>query len=98
MVEEYVSKQEFNNLKDEVQEMKKEMSASNKLLSEIDKKIDVISEKITSGNKMDELKLQPLVKRVEILEDNHKYLSRTVAGTIIGIIIKVFFDISKMMT
>lgn len=93
MEESYVSKQEFNILREEVQEMKKEM----KLLPEIDKKIDVITEKVTIGNQMDELKLKPLIRRVEILEDNNKYLSRTMAGTIIGIVIKLFFDLSKLV-
>lgn len=95
MAEEYVSREEFNTLKKEVQDIKKEMAENQKILQDIDKKIDVIAEKIVSGEKIDELKLQPLVRRVDKLEENHSWLSKTVAGTIIGIIIKLIFDISN---
>lgn len=95
MVEDFVSRKEFENLKTEVQELKEEVSEYKKLLLQIDKKIDVISEKIANGEKIDELKLQPLEKRVSKLEENHAWLSKTVAGTIIGIVIKIIFDITK---
>lgn len=95
MVEEYVSREEFNTLKREVQDIKKEMAENQKILQEIDKKIDVIAEKMISGEKIDELKLQPLEARVKKLEENHSWLTKTVAGTIIGIIIKLIFDISN---
>lgn len=95
MAEEYVSREEFNTLKKEVQDIKKEMAENQKILQDIDKKIDVIAEKIVSGEKIDELKLQPLARRVDKLEENHSWLSKTVAGTIIGIIIKLIFDISN---
>ena len=95
MSEEFVSRNEFNGLKQEVQELKEEISEYKQLLTQIDKKCDVITEKIASGEKMDELKLQPLEKRVSKLEENHSWLSKTVFGTIIGIVIKLIFDISK---
>lgn len=95
MSEEFVSRNEFNSLKAEVQEIKEEVSEYKTLLTQIDKKIDVIAEKISNGEKIDELKLQPLEKRVTKLEENHSWLSKTVAGTIIGIVIKIIFDITK---
>lgn len=79
MTEEFVSREEFNTLKKEVQDIKKEMAENQKILQAIDKKIDVIAEKMVSGEKIDELKLQPLEKRVEKLEENHSWLSKTVA-------------------
>lgn len=95
MSEEYVGREEFNNLKSEVQELKEEVSEYRKLLQQIDKKIDVIGEKITNGEKMDELKIAPIVSRVSKLEEHQSWLSKTVAGTIIGIVIKLIFDISN---
>ena len=91
-MEEFVSKVEFEGLKSEVQELKKETDENKKLLQQIDKKIDVIAEKLVSNDKMDELKMQPIVNRVQKLEDNQSWLSKTVAGTILGIIIKIIFD------
>lgn len=79
MSEDFVSRNEFNSLKQEVQELKEEVGEYRGLLQTIDKKIDVIGEKINNGEKMDELKLQPLEKRVTKLEENHSWLSKTVA-------------------
>ena len=79
MSEEYISRNEFNGLKQEVQELKEEVSEYKGILTQIDKKIDVIGEKIANGEKIDELKLQPLEKRVTKLEENHSWLSKTVA-------------------
>lgn len=76
---EFVSRNEFNGLKQEVQELKTEMDENKKILVVIDKKIDVITEKIANGEKIDELKLQPLEKRVTKLEENHSWLSKTLA-------------------
>ena len=95
MSEEYVNREEFNNLKQDVQELKEEVNEYKSLLQKIDKKIDVISERMTSADKIDELKMQPLVNRVQKLEDNQSWLSKTIAGTIIGISIKILFDIYK---
>lgn len=95
MANEFVSREEFENLKEEVQELKEEVSEYKTLLLQIDKKIDVIGEKIATGEKMEELKLQPITNRVAKLEENQSWLSKTVAGTIIGIVIKIIFDISN---
>lgn len=95
MAENFVSRDEFNSLKQEVQELKIEMNENKAILMSIDKKIDVITERISNADKIDELKLKPLTKRIETLEDSHKWLQRTVGATIIGIIIKIIFEVSK---
>ena len=74
MPEEFVSRNEFNNLKNEVQELKEEVTEYRSLLQQIDKKIDVIGEKIANGEKIDELKIQPIEKRLQKLEDNQGHL------------------------
>ena len=91
MSEDFVSRNEFNSLKQEVQELKEEVGEYRGLLQTIDKKIDVIGEKINNGEKMDELKLQPIINRVNKLEEAQSWTIKTVAGTIIGIIIAVLF-------
>lgn len=95
MAENFVSREEFNSLKQEVQELKIEMNENKGILISIDKKIDVITERISNADKIDELKLKPINKRLDELEDRHKWLSRTVLATIIGILIKILFEISK---
>ena len=87
MSEEFVSRNEFNNLKNEVQEIKEEVTEYRSLLQQIDKKIDVIGEKIANGEKIDELKIQPIEKRIQKLEDNQGWLWKLCASIIItGII------------
>ena len=84
---EFVSRNEFNNLKNEVQELKEEVTEYRSLLQQIDKKIDVIGEKIANGEKIDELKIQPIEKRLQKLEDNQGWLWKLCASIIItGII------------
>ena len=95
MSENFVSRNEFNSLKQEVQELKTEMDENKKILVVIDKKIDVITERIANGDKIDDLKLKPLNKRVSDLEEGYKWLQRTVGATLIGIAIKIFFEVSK---
>lgn len=87
MSEEYISRNEFNGLKQEVQELKIEVNEYKGILTQIDKKIDVIGEKIANGEKIDELKIQPIEKRIQKLEDNQGWLWRLCASIIItGII------------
>ena len=87
MSEEYVSRNEFNGLKQEVQELKIEVNEYKSILTQIDKKIDVIGEKIANGEKIDELKIQPIEKRIQKLEDNQGWLWKLCASIIItGII------------
>ena len=87
MSEEYISRNEFNGLKQEVQELKIEVNEYKSILTQIDKKIDVIGEKITNGEKIDELKIRPIEKRLQKLEDNQGWLWKLCASIIItGII------------
>lgn len=97
MSEEFVNKMEFNMLKEEVNKIKKETEESSKLLLEIDKKIDIINEKIVTADKIDDLKFTPMEKRLKKLEDDQSWLWKTVIGTIIGLAIKVFLDVSKIL-
>lgn len=97
MTEEYVSREEFENLKEEVKEIKKEMTESSKLLQEIDKKIDVINEKIVTADKIENLKINPLEERVKNLEENRKWITRTVLGEVIAIIFTVVVYVLQLM-
>ena len=83
----FVIREEFDALKNEVKEIKEEINEYKGLLQQIDKKIDVITERVSNGAKMDELKLQPLSKRIEKLEENQSWLWKLCASIIItGII------------
>lgn len=95
--DEFVTKTEFNNLKEEVNTIKQDLDESQKLLVLIDKKIDVISEKIISNDKIEDLKLTPLEKRVTKLEDSQLWLRRTIAGSIIAIIFEAIVFVIKLM-
>jgi len=87
MSEDFVSRNEFNGLKQEVQALKIEVNEYKGILTQIDKKIDVIGEKIANGEKIDELKIQPIEKRLQKLEDNQGWLWKLCASIIItGII------------
>lgn len=96
-MENYVNRVEFEALKDEVREIKEEMSVNSRLLQTIDKKIDVINEKIITSDKIEDLKYAPIEKRVKKLEDGSEWLKRTLGATIIGIVIKIIFDVSKVV-
>ena len=97
MVEEYVSRNEFEQLKEEVCEIKQEMAESSKILQAIDKKIDVIDAKIVTADKIDDLKLTPLEKRVSTLEESQKWLRTTVIGGIITVVIAAIVHVLKTM-
>ena len=114
MSSEYVNREEFESLKQEVHELKSEVKSeflkSNEFLQKIDKKIDVIFERFDNSSKLNELqaaninstidgKIKPLEKDIEDnrekikdIKDNNKWLWRTVSAVIIGIVIKVVFD------
>lgn len=98
MAENFVSREEFNSLKQDVQELKIEVNEYKGILTQIDKKCDIITERISNGDKIDELKLKPITKRIDNLEDSHKWLQRTVGATIIGILIKILFEVSKLIS
>lgn len=91
-----VSREEFDNLKNDVEELKKELANSKELLTKIDKKLDVISEKFTSSKEIEELKYNPLEKRVTNIEDGNKWIWRTITGALIGIVINAIFTIKNI--
>lgn len=86
----YVSKEEFIELKKQVQALTAELNGSKDTIHEIDKKLDVIIERISNND-------TNLEKRIEKLEDTQNWVTKTVIGTVIGIAIKVIFDISKIL-
>ena len=109
MSEEFVSKDEFNGLKQEVQELKLEFNESKNILTMIDKKIDVITERLENTTKVSDLqnenietritsKLEPMQKEIDEIKDSRKWLWRTIGAVIIGIVIKIIFDVSAYIT
>lgn len=109
MSEEFVSRDEFNGLKQEVQELKLEFNESKNILTMIDKKIDVITERLENTTKVSDLqnenietritlKLEPMQKEIDEIKDSRKWLWRTIGAVIIGIVIKIIFDVSAYIT
>ena len=109
MSEDFVSRDEFNGLKQEVQELKLEFNESKNILIMIDKKIDVITERLENTTKVSDLqnknietritsKLEPMQKEIDEIKDSRKWLWRTIGAVIIGIVIKIIFDVSAYIT
>ena len=109
MSEGFVSRDEFNDLKQEVQELKLEFNESKNILTMIDKKIDVITERLENTTKVSDLqnenietritsKLEPMQKEIDEIKDSRKWLWRTIGAVIIGIVIKIIFDVSAYIT
>lgn len=94
MAEEFVERKEFNDLKNEVNKIREDMVETAKTLSSIDKKIDVITERLVSSDKIDELKLNPIEKRLSKLEDSNTWVWRAFGAALIGVLVKVVFDVS----
>lgn len=92
---EFVSREEFENLKSEVAEIKEEMSKSGELLKNIDKRTDIILEKLEGFNKISNMQIEPIKKDIEELKSNSQWLWRTIASVIIGIVVKVIFDMYR---
>ncbi len=92
-MDEYVSRKEFEDFK---KEMLEKTENNQKLLQEIVRKIDVIAEKIATGEKIDELKLQPLTARVTKLEENQSWLWKLCASIIITGIISAIITFNKI--
>lgn len=99
---EFVSREEFENLKSEVAEIKDELSKSSELLINIDKRTDIILEKLDNFSTVYNMRIEPIKKDIEKnsedikeLKDNSKWLWKTIGTTIIGIVIKVVFDVYK---
>lgn len=97
MDETFVSRKEFEKLEQKVDNLENAMNQNVSILTEIDKKVDLINAKITTSDTIEDLKLQPINKRVSSIEDGQKWLWRTIGSTLIGIVIKIVFDISKVL-
>lgn len=95
--EEFVSKKEFENLEKKVNKIEEELNKSSVLLTEIDKKVDRIFVKLEDSNRIDDLTLKPINDRLNKLEGNYSWLWKTVGATIIGIVVKIIFDVSKIV-
>ena len=78
MAENYVGKEEFNILVKRVDKMELQSEKNEELLREVDKKVSTILTKIEASNKIEDLKLEPLQKRVNDLEDSKKWLWRAI--------------------
>lgn len=99
---EFVSREEFENLKSEVAEIKDELSKSGELLINIDKRTDVILEKLDNLDKVSNMQIEPLKKDItkntediKEIKSNNQWLWKTIGATIIGIVVKVIFDMYK---
>ena len=97
MAEEFVRIEEFNNLKKDVEKIKEDMNENAKTLQSIDKKVDIIKERLISTDEISELKLKPIDKRVTDLEDNQKWLRKTVIGTLITLVIGIIVEVIKLI-
>lgn len=96
MEKNYVDRAEFDQLKKEVDGIKQELAESARLLIEIDKKIDRIDGKVITADKIEDLKLTPLEKRVSSLEDIVKWIRRTIFGGLTTIIIGAIVFVIKL--
>lgn len=65
MANEFVSREEFENLKKEVTEIKDELGKSGDLLNKIDKKTDIIFEKLDNFSKVSSMQIEPLNKDIK---------------------------------
>lgn len=100
---EFVSREEFENLKLEVAGIKEELSKSGELLINIDKRTDIILEKLDNFNKVSNIQIEPLKKDIiknaediKEIKSNNQWLWKTVGTTIIGIVIKIILDMNKV--
>ena len=97
MAEEFVNREEFNVLKEEVKSIKRDLDESQKLLVAIDKKIDIIDSKIITAAQIEDLKFKPLEKRVENLEDNQTWLRRCIYGGLIAFVIELIVNVVRFI-
>lgn len=97
MSENYVTREEFENLKEEVKEMKQCYTQNSHILQDIDKKVDVINQKILTAEKMDNLRLEPLEQRVNKIEEGTIWLRRTFLGQIAAIIVSAVLFVTKQI-
>lgn len=91
-----VSREEFDALVEKVNKLEKITDDQTLLLQEIDKKLDVITEKLNSSKTIEELKIKPIEEKVNKIEDNNRWLWRTIVGAIIGILINGIITIKNL--
>lgn len=91
MEKEYITRTEFDNLKDEVAELKNNMHEIEQLFRAIDKKMDVITEKINNRENVTDLKIKPLEKRIFDVEDSIKWITRIIIGLIVTAVGTIIF-------
>lgn len=99
---EFVSREEFENLKAEVAEIKDDLSKSSELLKNIDKRTDIILEKLDNFEKISGMQIEPLKKDIikntediKEIKSNNQWLWKAILSTVIGIVIKIIFDVYK---
>lgn len=97
MEQNLVTREEFDKLEKKVDRIESSQVENVKILQTIDKKVDVITEKIMSANQIEDLKLNPIEKRVTELEDNRKWLWRTIIGALIIEGLNIISNLSKML-
>jgi iron-sulfur cluster repair protein YtfE (RIC family) len=91
-----VSREEFDALVEKVNKLEKITDDQTLLLQEIDKKLDVITEKLSSSKTIEELKIKPIEEKVNKIEDNNRWLWRTIVGVIVGILINGLITIKNI--
>lgn len=97
MADEYVTKSEFDSLKEDVKEIKKDRIEDQKLWQAMDKKLDIINEKISNSEKVENLRIEQVEETVKKMQGNQEWLWRTIGATVLGIVIKIIFDVSKLV-
>lgn len=95
-MEKNVSREEFDALKEKVNNLEKITDLQTGLLQEIDKKLDVITEKVSNSAKIEDLKIKPIEEKVNNMQDSNKWLWRTVVGSIIGLLINGIITIKNL--
>lgn len=91
----YVNREEFEALKEKVNKIENDTEQASKLLIEIDKKVDGILIKLSDNEIVNELTIKPINERIKKIEDNQKWLWRTIAGSIITIILNLIANFIK---
>ena len=91
-----VSREEFEALKEKVNNLEKTTDLQTGLLQEIDKKIDVINEKVSNSAEIGDLKIKPIEEKVNNIQDSNKWLWRTIGGAIIAILIDGIITIKNI--
>lgn len=91
----YVNREEFEALKEKVNKIENDTEQASKLLIEIDKKVDGILIKLSDNETVNELTIKPINERIKKIEDNQKWLWRTIAGSIITIILNLIANFIK---